>query len=354
MVLSLTAAKAWAAPREEPIPAPDFAVEFQGEVCPFPLMSAFVLPNDLLDLSVIATSEGQEFLAQAEGGELLRVGATTWQWLAPDRPGFHRVFVQDCTTGRTICIKAFVMQPYAGEEILNGYVIGRYERTALDGDPSYRMPWGLVEVNPEVASTWVSTNFRLGDFLCKQESDYPKYLALKTRLLLKLEMICDVLEADRGYLPKVAVMSAYRTPDYNRRIGNETTYSRHVYGDAADIYVDDDRDELMDDWTGDGVVTTSDAGVLYRRFDELFQEPWYTPFIGGLGLYGPKWDRGPFVHVDTRGTHARWGDRRGSVWLKTQGLLVEDKNGATIHPERTRSEAAVESRYSRLEETRRR
>ena len=38
------------------------------------------------------------------------------------------------------------------------------------------------------------------------------------------------------------ILSGYRTPFYNRSIGNETHYSRHVYGDAADIYVDEDGD----------------------------------------------------------------------------------------------------------------
>jgi len=36
------------------------------------------------------------------------------------------------------------------------------------------------------------------------------------------------------------------------------------------------------------------------------RETWYQPFIGGLGIYGPKPHRGPFVHVDVRGFRARW------------------------------------------------
>ena len=47
-------------------------------------------------------------------------------------------------------------------------------------------------------------------------------------------------------------MSGYRTPFYNRSIGNQTRFSRHVYGDAADIYADDDGDGKMDDLDGDG------------------------------------------------------------------------------------------------------
>ncbi|WP_376696195.1 hypothetical protein [Wenzhouxiangella sp. EGI_FJ10305] len=40
-------------------------------------------------------------------------------------------------------------------------------------------------------------------------------------------------------------------------------------------------------------TTNRDAGIFER-------------LIGGLGLYGPRSHRGPFVHVDARGNAARW------------------------------------------------
>jgi uncharacterized protein YcbK (DUF882 family) len=32
----------------------------------------------------------------------------------------------------------------------------------------------------------------------------------------------------------------------------------------------------------------------------------FGPRIGGLGIYGSTSAHGPFIHVDVRGTRARW------------------------------------------------
>jgi hypothetical protein len=84
-------------------------------------------------------------------------------------------------------------------------------------------------------------------------------------------------------------------------------YSRHVYGDAADIFVDEDGDGMMDDLNGDGKIDYRDAAVLYDIIDGLVTETWYAPFVGGLGRYRKTANHGPFVHVDARGFKARWG-----------------------------------------------
>jgi uncharacterized protein YcbK (DUF882 family) len=93
-------------------------------------------------------------------------------------------------------------------------------------------------------------------------------------------------------------MSGYRTPAYNRALGN-VLYSRHTFGSAADIFVDANHDGRMDDLNGDGRSDAGDAEVLYR----LFEEPQST---GGLGKYRETRAHGPFVHVDVRDRRARW------------------------------------------------
>jgi uncharacterized protein YcbK (DUF882 family) len=110
----------------------------------------------------------------------------------------------------------------------------------------------------------------------------------------------------RGHdVPTLHVMSGYRTPYYNRAIGNTTEYSRHLYGDAADIFVDVDDDQWMDDLTGDGRATEADARYLARLVRGQ-PTPGDDRFEGGLGVYDTAPHRGPFVHVDLRGYHARW------------------------------------------------
>jgi hypothetical protein len=91
-----------------------------------------------------------------------------------------------------------------------------------------------------------------------------------------------------------------------------TSYSRHLYGGAADVFVDADGDGRMDDLNDDGRVTKADAHVeadahiLAALIEGLTSVPWYRPLVGGLSAYGPAPHRGPFVHVDVRGTKARW------------------------------------------------
>ena len=60
---------------------------------------------------------------------------------------------------------------------------------------------------------------------------------LRPRLLLKLEMMLEKVNAAGYRCDTFQVMSGYRTPHYNMAIGN-VKYSRHVWGGAADIFVD--------------------------------------------------------------------------------------------------------------------
>jgi len=203
----------------------------------------------------------------------------------------------------------FVLVPLEAvkDEHLNGYRIGRYPRTPLKGLKIYAPPAGLVEVTSANSRTPVSPHFTLDQFVCKQDGGYPKYLILRERLVLKLELLLEEVNR-RGYrCDTFHVMSGYRTPHYNKAIGN-VRYSRHVWGGAADVFIDENpRDGNMDDLNGDGRIDLRDAAVLYDIIDDLYGRPWYAPFIGGLARYRKTRAHGPFVHVDVRGFHARWG-----------------------------------------------
>jgi hypothetical protein len=104
------------------------------------------------------------------------------------------------------------------------------------------------------------------------------------------------------------VMSGYRTPQYNGPGGKgRAKFSRHTYGDAADVWLDDDGDGQMDDLNRDGRVDTKDAEVLASAVERVEQrEP---ELVGGYGVYRANRVHGPFVHIDVRGTPARWGMR---------------------------------------------
>ena len=156
-----------------------------------------------------------------------------------------------------------------------------------------------------MVDTPISPNFTLGQFLCKQDADYPKYLVLRESLLVLLEGLLDAVR-DAGYpADTFGVISGYRTPHYNRMIGNVPN-SRHVYGDAMDLYVDTDGDGHMDDLNGDGERNTADVDLLYAIVQEFKQQPANMLLQGGVGRYYKTARHGGFIHVDARGFSARW------------------------------------------------
>jgi hypothetical protein len=163
-------------------------------------------------------------------------------------------------------------------------------------------------VTPENQNTQVSEHFRLKDFLTHdQQNVWPKYLVLQPRLVDKLELVLKDLEAHGIVTQGVRIMSGFRTPQYNAG-GGETSgragLSRHMYGDASDIYIDNDGNGVMDDLNRDGRIDISDSRVILEAEERV--ERAYPELVGGGGLYRAAAGHGPFIHIDTRGYRARW------------------------------------------------
>ncbi len=194
---------------------------------------------------------------------------------------------------------------YQGEKRLNGYLIGAYPKPPRHLGANYATPTRLIEVTEQNQDQPVSKHFKLRQFLCKQESDWPKYVVIEDRLLQMLEKIHALLREHDIHTDTLHVMSGYRTPAYNASLGN-AVFSRHIYGDAADIFVDADNDEMMDDLNADGRIDVEDARWLAALI-ERHQDDHFVRLTGGLSAYPATEFHGPFVHVDTRGKKARWG-----------------------------------------------
>jgi hypothetical protein len=280
-----------------------FDLFVDGERVPFAVMGKWVLPGQTLDVQTGAA--GVE-ITMADG-RITRTAGDRWIWTAPMQPGVYALNVGANGGGDEVRMNVFVMHPASRvrDGMLNGFRIGKYPRRPLSGNPAYDPPAGFIEVNDETEHVLVSPHFTLGQFRCKQGGD-PSYVALSAPLIVKLEELLAVcnesgLEA-RGF----RVMSGFRTPAYNRRIGNRTTYSRHCWGDAADIYIDNDGDGRMDDLNRDGRVCAKDARVLARVVEALERSGAEGIEPGGLSTYRSKRSHGPFVHVDARGSTARW------------------------------------------------
>jgi hypothetical protein len=172
----------------------------------------------------------------------------------------------------------------------------------------YRPPPGFIEVTQQNADTRVSEHFTLRDFLTHdQASVWPKFLVLEMRNVDKLELVLADLQSRGIDVSGVKVMSGFRTPQYNKgggSTGGRAGLSRHMYGDAADIFIDSNHDGVMDDLNHDGRSSIDDARVVSQAVDRV--EAAHPELIGGAGVYSAASGHGPFIHIDSRGYRARW------------------------------------------------
>lgn len=173
---------------------------------------------------------------------------------------------------------------------------------------AYARPEGFIRVTRENQNVRVSEHFRLRDFLTHdQHQVWPKYLVLREELIDKLELVIDELNRSNVPVTHMVVMSGFRTPQYNQKgVGRgRVKDSRHQFGDAADVFVDNNRDGRMDDLNGDGKVDTRDVAVIAAAVDRV--ERSHPDLVGGVGTYRATRAHGPFAHIDVRGKRARWG-----------------------------------------------
>ena len=256
--------------------------------------------------SAFGRSAGMPALLSGLSGKLRAVFALPGQAGVPGRPGVYKIL-----TDARQALSLIVLTPFSAK--INGRIgsyrmgVWPYERRA-PRDPSYGNPSGFIEVTPENFGTHVSEHFTLGQFVTKGQDDvWPKYVALDRRLVDKLELTIDEL-ARRGHpVNGLVVMSGFRTPDYNEAGGNpagRSAVSRHMYGDAADVFPDAAGLGRMEDLNGDGRIDLRDAAFLGSAADAV--ESRHPELAGGIGVYPGTGAHGPFVHIDARGKRARW------------------------------------------------
>lgn len=187
------------------------------------------------------------------------------------------------------------------------YRVGSWPKSALTATSRYTPPSGFIGVTEENQGTSLSESFTMRDFLTHDQGNvWPKVLVVQPRLLDKLELLRAELEK-AGLPSRLHIMSGFRTPQYNAQgvgKGGRASHSRHMYGDAADVFVDADGNGRMDDLDRDGKVTVADARVLREAAERVEAE--YPALVGGLSAYPANSAHGPFVHVDARGFRARW------------------------------------------------
>ena len=124
----------------------------------------------------------------------------------------------------------------------------------------------------------ITKNFNVSEFKCKDGTHVPEDLMDNVRLL------CENLQVLRDELGRpIRIISGYRSPKYNRRIGGARR-SQHMTAKAADIRVR-------------GMSPQEVREVILRLIKEG------RMMSGGVGLYTS------FTHYDVRGRNARWKGR---------------------------------------------
>lgn len=282
------------------------AVRFRDNRITYGVMGVTALPGEAVEIDVEG-APGHRHRLTYEAGAALEEGASSWTWVPPQAPGVYALQVTDLQTFEFVHLNVFVLHPRTRvvNGVLGGYRIGSYPSRPLTGDPAYEAPEGFIEVAGGLRDVLVSPHFTVQQFLCHQPGE-PKFVALSHPLVLKLEAILERLNEEGYRAPTLHVMSGFRTPHYHRRVlGRNTSYSRHMYGDAADIFVDVDGDRRMDDLNGDGYSGMSDIRILARIVEDVERAGIRGVRKGGMGLYNGR-NSGPFVHVDARGERARW------------------------------------------------
>jgi len=273
----------------------DAPLLLNGEAPPYDYWFVKVLPGENARFSLPG---GHSLRAD---GDLVEVSEGKAAWTAPQETGFHEIEITDAEGETVQQVTAIVLEPAENFEdgSEDGFRMDKHPRTP---------PAGYIRLTEEDMDRRITPHFRAGQFICKQQpGHWPKYIALTDPMMRRLEALLISLREDGVTdAETLYVMSGFRSPFYNFGIG-ATEFSRHMWGDAADVYVDvAPQDGVMDDLNGDGALNKKDADWLYDYAQELFAERDDLP-DGGIGSYGANAVHGPFVHIDGRGRAARWG-----------------------------------------------
>src|SRR6267143_474954 len=214
---------------------------------------------------------------------------------------------------------------------LNGYRLGYWpqEKGRMRSE-AYKNPDGFIEVTTENEDTRVSEHFRLRDFVSHDQKEvWPKYVVLREPLLDKLELVIEDLNDHGVNAEGMRIRSGFRTPAHNFAVRGEGSArdSRHQFGDAADVFIDQQGNGKESDLNGDGRVNFADVKLILDAVERV--EARYPELVGGTGLYAYYGRSGPFVHIDVRGVRARWvrGVYRGRSHRSTRSRKPAVKSG---------------------------
>ncbi|MEM6510520.1 MAG: hypothetical protein AAF644_13720 [Pseudomonadota bacterium] len=165
--------------------------------------------------------------------ETERLGPNSIAVYAPENAGFYSLVLSNNKTSKRLLV--IVKKPFnANNKQLNNYQIGLYP-APYKGYPQYGAPNGFIEIFEKDLTRQLTPHVQVKNVICKQISGFPKYLYVNNDGLMMLEDLLTFVQNEGIKVSKFAFISGYRTPYYNRSIGNGK-HSRHQYGDCNGVF----------------------------------------------------------------------------------------------------------------------
>jgi hypothetical protein len=287
----------------------NFSIVYDNFKIPLNTFSIFVMPSEEIVISIAEENRDKKYVIELNGKKF--ENEKSFKWQAPAKSGHYPVKIKEKNStgqGSEINLNIFVLHPAhkMNGQYLDGFKIGSYPDIPADKKAYYSKPTGFLKIEESLLDLNLTPHFKMDQFITKQCTELPQYIVLKESLLLKLEYFLEEVNKAGYKADTFGIVSVYRSPYFNKKLGNNTDLSRHLFGDAADIYIDNSGNEWMDDLNGDGKSNIYDSNILFDLAVKFDQKEEFSQLQGGLSSYKGNGIRGPFLHIDSRGFHVSW------------------------------------------------
>lgn len=287
----------------------NFSIVYDDFKIPLNTFSIFVMPREAIKIYIAEKDRDKKYLIELNGKRF--ENESSFQWQAPAKSGYYPVKIKEKNNtgpGSEITLNVFVLHPFKKKngQYMEDFKIGYYPDIPADKKGYYSRPDGFLKIEEHLLSLNLTPHFTMNQFVTNQSAKFPQYIVLQESLLLKLEYFLEEINRAGYKAETFGIVSIYRSPYFNKKLGNNTDLSRHLFGDAADIYIDNTGNQWMDDLNGDGKSNIEDSNILFDLAVKFDQKEKFSQLQGGLCSYKGNGVRGPFLHIDSRGFHVSW------------------------------------------------
>lgn len=278
-----------------------FEIEYKGITTSLKIVPLFLSCGEIETVKIKDNSVEKYIISENEQEILLENNSFNAEI---KNEKYKTIKITKVSSGETVLVNIFKKEidAYKCNGFVNGYKVGIYPYIKDVNKKKYE----FIEINQENRKMKISPNYTIEEFRSKPITEkFPVYIMLDEKIIHKVEGMIENYRREHIYIEKFVIMSAYRTPVHNNKLGNGKL-SRHVFGDAVDIFVDENHDGKMDDINNDGVIDAKDIKMLYDIAAKMDDSEKYSMFSGGLSMYESNRIVGQFLHVDSRGSKIRW------------------------------------------------